>query len=128
MLRDRNIWLVIPVCTLVGIFVVPAFLSRLDDTPATAKYKAQMDLDTFATLIEEFHARNHRYPRDDERLGPALSLGVGMDRTPDRRPQDPWGRPYVYRARADGPPQVYSIGPNGIDEDGKNDDISVPVK
>jgi hypothetical protein len=42
---------------------------------------------------------------------------------------DPWGHPYVYKLVPDvGTPteiRVYSIGPNGIDEDGLGDDIEI---
>ncbi|MEK7466217.1 MAG: type II secretion system protein GspG [Planctomycetota bacterium] len=40
---------------------------------------------------------------------------------------DHWGRPWVYKYRkeTDRTFRLYSIGPNGVDEDGKGDDISV---
>lgn len=41
-------------------------------------------------------------------------------------PVDSWGRPYVYvppSARYGGPPRVYSLGPDGIDQEARGDDI-----
>ena len=125
----RRWWIVIAPCALLGVFLgLPAFLSRLDDTPDAARYKAQKDLESLAGLMEEFHARNHRYPTDDEGLRAVLRYGVGLDQAPERHPIDPWGRPYVYRMRAGGPPELYSLGPNGIDEHARGDDISVSAK
>ena len=37
---------------------------------------------------------------------------------------DPWGHPFVYRVGSSLKYQLYSIGPNGVDENGKGDDIS----
>jgi hypothetical protein len=129
MRRWWKIGIVIAACALVGVGVgLPTFFSRLDDTPAMPKHKAQKDLEAFAGLIERLHAHNHRYPRDDEGLNAVLRFGDGMEQAPERHPLDPWRRPYVYRARTDGPPQVYSLGPNGIDEHGKGDDISASVQ
>src|SRR5262249_34835774 len=113
----------------VGLFVLLSRL-RLDDTPSYPMHKAQNDLEALAGLIDAFHIQNHRYPSEDEGLSAVLKFGADTSPTssPERHPRDPWGRPYVYHARAIGPPRVYSLGPNGIDEDGKGDDISVSVK
>ena len=129
MRRGWKIGIVIGACALVSALVgLPAFFSRLDDTPAAPRHKAQTDLAALAVLIEEFHSRNNRYPREDEGLTAVVRFGAGLNQSSERHPIDPWGRPYVYRARADGPPELYSLGPNGIDEHAKGDDISVSAK
>ena len=124
-----TVGLLIAGCALVVLFItIPNIASRLDDTPGFAQNKAQKDLESLAVLVEAFHEHNNRYPRDDEGLPAVTRFGVGMGHAPERRPTDPWGRPYVYHARPDGPPELYSLGPNGIDEHAKGDDISISVK
>lgn len=121
--------MVVAAFALVSVFVgLPAFFSSLDDTPAARRHKAQTDLASLAMLVDEFHSRNNRYPRDDEGLTAVIGSGVSVNQALERHPIDPWGKPYVYRARADGPPELYSLGPNGIDEHAKGDDISVSAK
>ena len=51
---------------------------------------------------------------DDEGVGAVLRLVVGMDQIPEQHQVAPWERPYIYRARADGPRQLYSSGPGRI--------------
>jgi type II secretory pathway pseudopilin PulG len=129
MRRSWIIWLISGgVALAVAGVALPALLSHLDGTAAAQRRKAEVDLGSFAVLVQKFYALNHRYPRNDEGLSAALRLGVGMDQVRDRHPLDPWGRPYVYRARANEPPQLYSLGPNGIDEHGEGDDISAGLK
>jgi general secretion pathway protein G len=129
MLKTWNMWLGVAFCVLVIVgLVVPSLTSRLDGTVSAQRHKEQMDLETFSVLIAKFRARNHRYPRDDEGLGAVLPLGVGMSQIRDRHPLDPWGRPYVYRTRADGTPELYSLGANGVDEPTKGNDISVELQ
>lgn len=47
---------------------------------------------------------------------------------PELRVLDPWRHPYVYRVhRREGKAdrvELYSVGPNGIDEAGKGDDVT----
>jgi hypothetical protein len=57
-----------------------------------------------------------------------LNFGEGLNSATDRVAVDPWAHRYVYRARVDAPPLVYSLGPNGVDEGGEGDDIVAPVK
>jgi type II secretion system protein G len=133
MWQRLNMRTVVLSCVLVAIGLgLIALLSRLrlDDTPAHPIHKAQNDLEALAGLIDAFHTQNHRYPREDEGLSAVLKFGGDASSTAslERHPRDPWGHPYVYHTRDIGPPQLYSVGPNQVDEDGKGDDISVAVK
>lgn len=38
-------------------------------------------------------------------------------------PVDPWGHPYRYKLNAKGKPQLWSMGPDGVDQGGESDDI-----
>jgi hypothetical protein len=64
--------------------------------------------------------REHgRAPTSSEGLGVLPLRGFPM--------LDGWKQPIVYRARGASAPaefHIYSIGPNGIDEDGGGDDVS----
>jgi tetratricopeptide (TPR) repeat protein len=56
------------------------------------------------------------------------SLRLPADQTDSRgRILDGWGRPLVYR-RTDGGFRLYSLGPDGRDDDGAGDDILLPDK
>lgn len=38
-------------------------------------------------------------------------------------PVDPWGHPYRFKLNAKGKPQLWSVGPDGVDQGGESDDI-----
>jgi general secretion pathway protein G len=90
--------------------------------------KARADIGSiFFTALEAFKRDQGRYPTREE------SLDVLVDPSPRGRYlishhaiTDPWGHTYVYRPPDPHQQQglvLYSIGPNGIDEGGKGDDI-----
>ena len=58
-------------------------------------------------------------------LRPFLKFrGDGQDQP---RALDPWGHPLIYRYNHvdySSPYELYSVGPNGIDESGKGDDVT----
>jgi len=52
-----------------------------------------------------------------------LYMEFGKKRLKNGQWVDLWGHPFVYKGSLEW--RLYSIGPNGIDEDGKGDDIQV---
>ncbi|KAF0244612.1 MAG: hypothetical protein FD180_2374 [Planctomycetota bacterium] len=73
-----------------------------------------------------------RYPESGNSNLVKAMAGLGKNGfygfTPDRLNArgewlDPWNRPYVYERLESGGFRLYSIGPNGIDEGGKGDDL-----
>jgi general secretion pathway protein G len=65
---------------------------------------------------------------DPDWLGPYMEFK--QDELEDDEVIDPWGQPYVYTSINGGSPvhrprsyDLYSIGPNGADDDGGEDDI-----
>jgi len=67
-----------------------------------------------SNLVKAIHLGNIRYPGfTPERLN---ASGEWLD---------PWNRPYVYERLEPGGFRLYSIGPNGIDEGGKGDDLGI---
>ena len=81
------------------------------------------DLPLLASVIDEYHGENGRYP---ESLSDLLGL---KDRKIYVRnvPKDPWGSSYVYRRVSD-EYELYSVGQNGIDESQRGDDVILDDK
>jgi hypothetical protein len=72
-----------------------------------------MRLTVIATVLDEFEAKNGRFPTNSEGLKAAAKLAGVEDTVVLRRlVNDGWGTPYDYREAS--PPIVYSIGQNGI--------------
>jgi general secretion pathway protein G len=81
------------------------------------------------TELEEFHDDWGRYPTTGEGLkvlaAPSKS-GVPYFQKPGYG-ADTWDNPFVYRSPARTsrrPYDLYSLGPNGLDEGGRGDDIN----
>jgi len=86
--------------------------------------KTTTRLTVIATVLDEFEAKKGRYPTNVEGLNAAAKLaGVENPVVLRRLVNDGWGAPFVYREGS--PPIVYSIGQNGIDEGGENDDVTL---
>jgi general secretion pathway protein G len=108
--------------------VAPRLLSRV----GKAKQKtAQAQIHLLSTALDLFNLDVGRYPNTEEGLkalwekpenlpswgGPYLDKSV---------PNDPWGRPYVYKCPGDhGPYDLYSLGADGAEGgEGENQDIT----
>jgi type II secretory pathway pseudopilin PulG len=101
-----------------GVFVFSG-LGNLDSGPGYKLTRAKTDLRAIQTAIDLFNARERRYPTNSEGLGTLVPTYLHAV------PKDPWSRVYIYRYDGAGMPNVYSSGPNRIDEHGEGDDISV---
>jgi hypothetical protein len=108
---------------LVGGAVVSA-LRPLDGDGSFKPSAAHADVENLANGINFFAKQHGSLPTEAQGLE---SLTLGPSKVIDHLPQDPWGRPYVYR-RLSAPPGfiVYSVGRNGVDERGAGDDIAAP--
>jgi general secretion pathway protein G len=74
--------------------------------------------------LEHYKADHGRYPGTEEGLSVLIDASpVGRYLVGRAALDDPWGHQYVYRNTQD-PLVLYSVGPNGVDEGGKGDDIS----
>lgn len=110
---------------LVGV-VVPLLRGQIVDTK---EMDARVRLGTVRQALELYKKDHGAYPTEQQ------SLAVLCDQPSQRGylvckkgVNDPWLHPYVYKAPS---PQnlsyqVYSSGPNGIDEGGGGDDITKP--
>lgn len=104
--------------------------------------KAKATIAALETAIAMYHGDMGDYPpTDNEGLIKGLTEEAGkdwlgpymefkQDELVDGQALDPWGQPYVYVSSNGGSPQhrphsydLYSFGPNGVDDSGAQDDI-----
>lgn len=82
---------------------------------------AQADIIAIASQMRAYEVANDRYPTTAEGLTPLVDAKLL-----DKIPLDPWGHPYIYRCpgkNGAGSFDLYSMGPNGQDDNGSGDDI-----
>ena len=110
--------LVLVILAVLAAVVVPKFTNRTEQARITA---AKTDISMLSTALDAYEIDNGRFPSGDEGLSalvtapanapnwkqPYISRGV---------PNDPWGRPYIYRYPGTNNPHsydLYSMGPDG---------------
>jgi len=123
--RGRRL-LIAAAAVLAAFAALLAWLSVRRGGTADAKGKTVARLDVLQIALDEFHKKNHRYPAASEGLNALRSETSGvLEANPPYSAValDGWNRPFVYRMAGEGPPILYSIGPNGIDEQGTGDDL-----
>ena len=123
-----ELMIVLFILGLLAALVAPRLMGRV----GKAKQKtAQAQIQLLSTALDLFHLDVGRYPATEEGLkalrekpenlpswgGPYLDKSV---------PNDPWGRPYVYKFPGEhGPYDLYSRGADGADGgEGENQDIT----
>ena len=82
--------------------VAPRFLGQINRSESTA---AKAQLDSFDKALQAYRIDMGRYPSDAEGLLALVVAPAGEPRwrgpyLKDNIPLDPWGSPYVYRARS----------------------------
>jgi general secretion pathway protein G len=97
--------------------VLPQFIRQSERATARAA-KAQIEL--LGTALDTFRLDVGRYPTTQEGLQALTQKPGGVDRWdgPYLRkevPNDPWGRPYIYKSPGDhGPYDILSYGADGV--------------
>jgi hypothetical protein len=88
--------------------------------------KAHSDIHAMMRILKDAKSDISRLPGEDKRITELLDLRPPRTDAPYVHPDktDPWGRPYKVVTDAWNV-RIYSFGPNGIDEGGLGDDISV---
>lgn len=111
---------------LLAALVAPKMFQKVGSSKKGAA-KAQIAM--IGTALDAFRLDIGRYPSADEGLQ-ALRKNPGFDTwdgpyLPKDVPQDPWGRPYVYRFPGEhGDYDLYSLGADGQEGgDGENADV-----
>jgi general secretion pathway protein G len=103
---------------LIGL-VAPAALRQL----GSAKEKiAHQSIERLASVLDLYKLDVGSYPTTDQGLQALISAPQGVARWSgpyvkgDKVPEDPWGRPFVYRSPSNRPGHefdLYSLGPTG---------------
>jgi general secretion pathway protein G len=107
-------------------------ISKMHNPTGFAKSVAvQADIQSIGTSLMQYEAMNGFYPTTEQGL---QALVAQPDSEPhpqrwrqfyDKLPTDPWGSPYIYRCPGIKHPEkydIYSAGPNRVDDNGGGDD------
>ncbi len=112
---------ILVVITIIGLIVAlvgPRVLNYLGESKVKT---AKIQIQGFASALDLFYLDNGRYPSSSEGLGALVQRsggGVATWNGPYLKgggvPNDPWGKPYVYRAPAERAPyEIVSHGSDG---------------
>lgn len=83
----------------------------------------QKDLGEISAGMTVFKISEGRYPESiDDLVKPLSDYPEGCLGKPEA-PKDPWGNPYRFKLNEKKKPQLWSMGPDGVDQGGEPDDI-----
>jgi len=112
-----EILVVITIIALIMTLVGPRVLNYLSESKVKT---ARIQIQSFATALDLYYLDTGRYPTSSEGLGALVQRGsgVGSWNGPYLRggnvPNDPWGKPYVYRSPGEhGAYDLVSYGSDG---------------
>ncbi len=123
-----ELMIVLFILGLLAALVAPRLMGRV----GKAKQKtAQAQIQLLSTALDLFHLDVGRYPTTEEGLKvlkekPNNVPGWGGPYLDKAIPNDPWGRPYIYKSPGEhGPYDLSSLGADGAPGgDGENQDIT----
>jgi general secretion pathway protein G len=97
---------VIVIIGLLAGYVAPRYFSQVGKSEAQV---ARAQIDALEKALDTYRLDNRRYPSTEEGLA---AIGPYLKKT---LPNDPWGRPYVYRVpgQKGGDFEVFSYGRDG---------------
>ena len=105
---------------LAAYYAVPSIMLRLAEAKTQ---KVNADLSVLNMAITQFAINNAgRYPEALQALVDPDSDGQRYLRS-EEIPKDAWGNAYLYQA--DGSPLLWSSGPDGVNQNGAGDDITI---
>lgn len=124
-----EVLVVVLILGLLASFVAPSVFQHVGSAKATA---ARSQLEMLAAALDAYRLDNARYPTGEQGLEALRREPLSDPRPPSWRgpylrkdvPDDPWGRPYIYRLPATEGPGDYDLltlgrdgAPGGADED-----------
>jgi general secretion pathway protein G len=127
--------LVIVIIGILAAIVVPKLTGRSEDARIGA---ARGQITHFSSALATYEVDSGRYPSTDQGLEALLVKPAGAPEPRNWKgpyleskllPLDPWDHPYLYVCPGVRNPAGYdlwSAGPNGVDEGGTGDDIDKP--
>ena len=123
---------VITVIAILAGLVAPMVFGHVGDAKISAA-KAQIEL--FALALDAYRLDNDYYPSTAQGLQALRTRPEGEPEARNWRgpylrkeiPNDPWGRPYVYRSPGDANPMTYDLASYGRDGQagGENEDADI---
>ena len=119
---------VVVILGLIASIVAPNMLGKIADAKAKT---AKVQIEDLAAAVELYFLDTGAYPATDEGLGALIVAPAevaqwdGPYLKKKRIPDDPWGRPYLYRSPGEFAPfEIWSLGADRkIGGDGDNADI-----
>lgn len=119
---------VVTIIALFAALVAPSMLRRGDAARATA---AKAQINSFMTALGAYKLDTSMYPTSEQGLAALRVKPEGIDQwngpyLPKDIPNDPWGRPYIYKFPGEHgeEPEIVSLGADGQPGgDGINADI-----
>lgn len=133
--RARRAFTVMEIIIVIGLLavLVGVLIGSLQGTAQGGRVEAaKLYFNTADASLATYQLNVGRFPTSEEglmalRQAPA-GVPAGAWRGPYAKadPIDPWGNPYRYRypgVHNIGSYDIWSVGPNGIDENGEGDDI-----
>lgn len=140
--RSRFILFLVPLVgvLLISLLYVATFVSRFRIETKQKVNSTETELRALRVGIQKFRSLNNsvpnsgirslieslRRPSTSHRDCLPLDKDVKVKRLKDNTLVDLWGRPYVYVHNQSGL-ALYSVGPNGRDEEGAGDDIKISL-
>lgn len=128
--RIKAILIALPILFVGGILTSPNV-----DQYGYSITKARQDIKAIELGVQLFRNDNGRLPTEAEGLmflleKPASANMENWRPILDRLPDDPWGNEYLYRVTPNSGKEfeIYSIGPNGIDDGKIYDDVFLDKK
>ncbi len=124
---------VLVVITIIGLLiglVAPAALRQLGGARASV---AKQSIERLSTVLDLYNLDIGSYPTSEQGLAALATKPSGVNNwngpylKGEGVPNDPWGRPYVYRNPSERPGRDYDLCSNGPSGDGsKNDKVCNP--
>jgi len=122
-----EILVVVTIIGLLAALVGPRLWSRISGAKQTA---ARGQIELFGNALDAFRLDTGRYPTTEEGFKALREKPSGLDTwqgpyLPKEIPNDPWGKPYVYKCPGDhGDYDIISYGADFVDGgDGENKDV-----
>lgn len=81
------------------------------------------DLNSLSYAIETYKEKYNEYPTTEEGISRLIDKDILI-----KNPRDPWGSIYRYSHIDNNHYKLYSIGSNGLDENGGGDDIQIRIE
>ena len=124
-----EIMLVVIIIGALAAMVIPRFTGRSDQAKATA---ARADIEAhLATALKLYELDNGNFPTTSQGLDALVSKPTSSPIPTnwngpyiEKKPIDPWGKPYVYFSPGDHRPSDYDLLSKGKDQNKEDDDIT----